>query len=54
MKWFTRERPKIDHIASPWLIQRFLDPAAEFIFVPPDQVRSKAEELKAILLIFQE
>ncbi len=48
MKWITRERPKIDRIACPWLIQRFLDPAAEFIFVPADQVRSKAEELQAI------
>lgn len=38
MRWITRERPKIDRIACPWLIKRFVDPAAEFIYVPPDQV----------------
>jgi hypothetical protein len=48
MKWITRERPKIDRIACPWLIQRFIDPRAEFIFAPAEQVRSKAEELDAI------
>jgi hypothetical protein len=37
MKWITRERPKIDRIACPWLIKNFVDPAAQFIFVPKDQ-----------------
>ena len=48
MKWITRARPKIDRIACPWLIQRFIDHAAEFIFVPSDQVTAKAAELGAI------
>ena len=48
MKWITRARPKIDRIACPWLIQRFIDAAAEFIFVPADQVTAKAAELGAI------
>lgn len=34
MKWITRERPKIDRIACPWLIARFIDPEAEFLYVP--------------------
>ncbi len=38
MKWITRERPKIDRIACPWLIERFIDPSAEFIFAPPADV----------------
>ena len=38
MKWITRERPKIDRIACPWLIARFIDPQAEFLYVPADQV----------------
>ena len=37
-KWVTREHPKIDRIACPWLIRRFIDPNAEFIYVPKDQV----------------
>jgi hypothetical protein len=48
MKWITRERPKIDRIACPWLIKRFIDPEAEFIFVPKEQVVQKAKELDAI------
>jgi hypothetical protein len=48
MKWITRERPKIDRIACPWLIQKFVDPEAEFIYVPFDEVITKAEELNAI------
>jgi len=48
MKWITRERPKIDRIACPWLIKKFVDPAAEFIFVPKDQVFAKAKKLNAI------
>jgi hypothetical protein len=45
MRWITRERPKIDRVACPWLISRFIDPEAEFIFVPPTEVIEKANEL---------
>jgi hypothetical protein len=38
MKWITRERPKIDRIACPWLIARFIDPEPEFLFVPTGDV----------------
>ena len=48
MKWITRERPKIDRIACPWLILNFVDKEAEFIYVPKDDVFSKAKELNAI------
>ncbi len=48
MRWITRERPKIDRIACPWLIKRFVDPEAEFIYVPFDEVKAKAGELSAI------
>ena len=48
MKWITRERPKIDRIACPWLIARFIDDAPEFIFAPPADVRRLADELGAI------
>lgn len=48
MKWITRNRPKIDRIACPWLILKFVDPDAEFIFVPNDQVVSEARKQKAI------
>jgi hypothetical protein len=48
MKWITRERPKIDRIACPWLIKRFIDPEAEIIYVPFKDVISKANELGAI------
>lgn len=48
MKWITRERPKIDRIACPWLIKNFVDRDAEFIYVPKDQVFAKAKELNAI------
>ena len=41
-RWVTRERPKIDRIACPWLIRRFLDPAAEFFYVPKADVRTFA------------
>ena len=41
-RWVTRERPKIDRIACPWLIRRFLDPAAEFFYVPNQDVRAFA------------
>ncbi|MBO9729603.1 MAG: chromate resistance protein [Chitinophaga sp.] len=48
MKWITREHPKIDRIACPWLISRFIDPDAEIIYVPTDQVLKKAKEYNAI------
>ncbi|QHT69049.1 helix-turn-helix domain-containing protein [Rhodocytophaga rosea] len=48
MKWITRERPKIDRIACPWLIRRFIDPEAQFYFVPYLQIAQKAQELNAI------
>jgi hypothetical protein len=46
-KWITRERPKIDRIACPWLIKRFIDPQAEIIYVPAKEVFAKAKELEA-------
>jgi len=48
MKWVTRERPKIDRIACPWLIARFVDPAPEFLYVPADRVMEVARETGAI------
>jgi AraC-like DNA-binding protein len=48
MKWITRERPKIDRIACPWLIKKFVDKEAEFIYAPFNQVLDKAKELGAI------
>ena len=48
MKWITRERPKIDRIACPWLIKNFVDKDAEFIYVHAERVRELAEELGAI------
>jgi len=43
MKWVTRARPKTDRIACPWLIRRFIDPDAEIVYVPTDQVLATAE-----------
>ena len=43
MKWVTRARPKTDRIACPWLIRRFIDPEAEILYVPTDQVLAVAE-----------
>ena len=48
MKWITRERPKIDRIACPWLIKKFVDTEAKFIYVPKEEVFIKAKELHAI------
>ncbi len=45
--WVTRHRPKIDRIACPWLIRRFVDPAAEFLFVPPGDVLDVADRFGA-------
>jgi hypothetical protein len=43
MKWVTRENANVDRIACPWLVKRFIDPAAEFLFVPRDDVLGVAE-----------
>ena len=48
MKWITRERPKVDRIACPWLIARFIDAEPEFVFVPASRVLKVAEEIGAI------
>lgn len=48
MKWVTRERPKIDRIACPWLVGRFIDREPEFLYVPSDRVLSVAKETGAI------
>jgi hypothetical protein len=48
LKWVTRARPKVDRIACPWLIKRFVDPAAEFLYVPAEQVTAVAEREGAI------
>jgi len=48
MKWITREHPKIDRIACPWLIKRFVDPDAEIIYVPYPEVLTEAEKQGAI------
>src|SRR5947209_6023054 len=47
MKWITRERVKVDRVACPWLIKKFIDQKAEFVFVPTNQVESNAKELGA-------
>ena len=48
MQWITRERPKIDRVACPWLIRRFIDPTAEFLFVPAGDVVRRAAETGAV------
>jgi hypothetical protein len=48
MKWITRERVKVDRVACPWLIRRFIDPAAELLFVPGDVVLERARAEAAI------
>src|SRR5439155_26020553 len=48
MKWITRERPKIDRIACPWLIKNFVDKEAEFFYVATEEVLAKAIQLNAI------
>ena len=47
MKWITREKVKVDRVACPWLIKKFVDPEAEFLFVPVSQVAPLATELGA-------
>ena len=44
MKWITREHPRVDRVACPWLIEKFLDQEAEFIYVPADKVASEARQ----------
>jgi hypothetical protein len=48
MKWITREKARVDRIACPWLISRFIDRDAEFLFVPADQVMTVAKRDEAI------
>jgi hypothetical protein len=48
MKWTTRARPKTDRIACPWLIRRFIDPDAEIMYVPADQVLTVAQQSDAL------
>jgi hypothetical protein len=48
MKWVTRERVHVDRVACPWLIKNFVDPDAEFLFAPRDEVMSTAEREGAI------
>jgi hypothetical protein len=47
MQWITRERPKIDRIACPWLIARFIDKEAEFVYIPAEDVFRRAEQTGA-------
>src|SRR6266550_3957048 len=44
MKWITREHPRVDRVACPWLIERFVDKQAEFVYVPSDQVAVEAQK----------
>jgi hypothetical protein len=48
MKWVTRSHVHVDRVACPWLIKRFIDPEAEFIFVPKSQVLTVADQQKAL------
>lgn len=47
-RWITRERPKIDRIACPWLLRRFIDPGAQFFYVPTERVFEEAKRLQAV------
>ena len=48
MKWITREKVKVDRVACPWLIKKFVDKDAEFVFVPAEKVMAEAKRLDAI------
>ena len=48
MKWVTREKVKVDRVACPWLIRKFIDPDADFLFVPADKVMEAAKKETAI------
>ena len=47
MKWITREHPRVDRVACPWLIERFVDKQAEFVYVPADRVAAEAKKRDA-------
>ena len=47
MKWITREHPRVDRVACPWLIEKFIDKSAEFVYVPTDKVMAEAKRLGA-------
>src|SRR5260370_17301233 len=47
MKWITREKVKVDRVACPWLIKKFVDKDAEFVFVPAEKVMAEAKRLDA-------
>ena len=47
MKWITREHPRVDRVACPWLVEKFVDKTAEFIYVPTDKVMAEAQRLGA-------
>ncbi len=47
MKWITREHPRVDRVACPWLIERFIDKEAEFLYVPAADVVATTERVKA-------
>src|SRR5260370_7099542 len=48
MKWITREKVKVDRVACPWLIKKFVDKDAEFVFLPAEKVMTEAKRLDAI------
>ena len=48
MKWITRQKVKVDRVACPWLVKKFVDPEAEFLFVPAEEVLAAAEREQAI------
>src|SRR4030081_482902 len=48
MKWITREKVKVDRVACPWLIKKFVDKDAEFVFVPGEKVMAEAKRLNAV------
>ena len=48
MKWVTRQNVKVDRVACPWVIKKFIDPEAEFLFVPADEVMTAAERQNAV------
>lgn len=48
MKWITRERPRVERIACPWLVARFIDQEPEFLYVPAGDVRRVAQETGAV------
>ena len=48
MKWVTRERPKVDRVACPWLIKKFVDKNPEFLFVPPETIPQVVKDTGAI------